>query len=379
MACIDHSAAFRALRTEWQALYAACADATPFNSWEWLFSWWQAYGATKALHLLTWRLDGELVGVAPLYSISEKTGIGTPAKVLRMVGDGSADSDYLGLLIRPDLRSAIMRELGDWLAAERRWDALALRELPETSFLPHFLCELAGRHKLALRTEHGRCAAVELPCTFEDFLRSRQPRFRTKVRSLLKKLAEGGLILEADAAPRDLRRRLRSLFALHQARWRSAGTAGVFDQAAKRIFYAHFVTRFARRGWLRFYSLRAGADYFAHQLCFGTDGVTYLLQEGFDVSDPSASYGQMLRAAVMRHLIENGERRYDFLGGFSRHKEDWGAKEGKSIHLLIARPRWRGWLYFNVPLWREQSASAVKRLLPEGAVRVLKRSKAAFS
>jgi CelD/BcsL family acetyltransferase involved in cellulose biosynthesis len=232
---------------------------------------------------------------------------------------------------------------------------------------------MAKKYDLLLRTEYGRCAAIELPRTFEEFLRSLRPRFRTKVRSVLKQLADRQLTFEADVAPKDLRRRLRSLFELHQARWRSVGSVGVFEQKAKRRFYALFATRFARKGWLRLYSLRCGDNYLAHQFCFGTKGTTYLLQEGFDASNPTSRYGQMLRAAVLRHLIGTGER-YDFLGGYSRHKEDWGATEGKTVHVTIARNCLRGRFYLKLPEWRDQSVSIAKRVLPRAVVRLIKRA-----
>ena len=375
--CIEDVDAFRALSGEWRRLHEACPDSTPFNSWEWLFSWWQAYGHGKHLCVLTCRLEGQLVGIAPVYLALERSGVGTSAWVMRILGDGSADSDYLSFLIHPDLRIAATSALCDRLATDNRWDVLALRELPESSLLPQSFHRIAESRKLCFRVEQGRCGGVELPGTFAEFLRSCQPRFRTKLRGLLRKLEQGDLAFETHVG--SLRRRLRSLFELHEARWRAAGTSGVFGQAAKRAFYAHFVPRFARRGWLRLYSLRFRDRYVAHQLCFGARGVTYLLQEGFDASEPSASYGQMLRAAVMRHLIENGETRYDFLGGFSRHKRDWGASSGKVVHLVIARRRWRGWLYFNLPLWRDQCAAVATRWLPAGAVRILKRAREAFS
>jgi CelD/BcsL family acetyltransferase involved in cellulose biosynthesis len=371
--CIEHSVGFRALAEEWGHLHDACRDSTLFNSWEWLFSWWQAYGRGKQLCLLTCRSDGQLVGIAPLYLIFERTGVGISARVMRLVGDGSADSDYLDFLVRPDMRTAVLSVLCERLVSDSRWDVLALRALPESSLLPAVFRRIAVRRKLSLRVEHALCAALKLPKTFNEFLQGRQPRFRTKLRALLKKLDKGDLQVDVHVAPGALRRRLRSLFALHQARWRGTGAQGVFNEPRKRNFYARFAPRFARRGWLRLYSLRCGESYLAHQLCFGAHGVTYLLQEGFDVSDPSASYGQMLRAAVMRHLIEQGGTRYDFLGGTSRHKQDWGAAEGKIVHLVVAQRRPRAWLYFNLPLWRDWSANAVKRWLPAPAVRMLKR------
>lgn len=379
MEYIDQTKAFFALRDDWAVLHAACPARTPFNSWEWLFSWWQAYGYGKQLRLLVCRSRGELVAVAPLYVATEKTAVGTAVRVLRMLGDGSADSDYLGFLLHPGFGGSAMAQICDLVARDDCWDAATLRELPESSLLPEGFGRTAEKHGLLSRLEHGRCGAVDLPKTFDEFLKARQPRFRTKLRSLLKRLEESGLAFETAVAPNQIRARLRSLYALHQARWQAAGVTGVFTEKAKRLFYAHFVPRFARRGWLRLYSLRDGDTYLAHQLCFGAEGITYLLQEGFDVSSASESYGQMLRAAVMRHLIENGEVRYDFLGGFSRHKQDWGAAEAKTVHLTLARPCWRGKLYFKLPLWREVSAQAAKQLLPSPAIRTLKRIRAALS
>lgn len=373
MQCIDDIAGFRALRNDWQVLFQSCPNMTPFNSWEWLFSWWQAYRGARQLRLLTWRTNRVLVGIAPLCLTSEKTNLGIECQVLRFVGDGSSDSDYLGCLIHPGAFTAVVQRLGEWLQASREWDALALRELPESSAWPEAVRNQADRFRFQFRVEYGQCGAVELPVSFEDFLQSRQSRFRTKLRSLLKKLDESSdLAFELSCEPGHLRGRLRSLFALHQKRWQDVGAPGVFGTASKRLFYAHFVPRFARRDWLRLYSLRKGVHYVAHQLCFAFDGITYLLQEGFDVSDKSASYGQMLRAAIMRELIQRGERRYDFLGGFSRHKDDWGATEGKTVHLVVARRQWRGSLYYSLPLWRERLVSEAKRVLPDAVVRGLK-------
>ncbi len=376
--CVEDDDRFRALKEEWANLHDACPDSTPFNSWEWLFSWWQTYGTAKQLCLVTCRLDGRLVGIAPLHLARERVAVGVSVCVMRMIGDGSADSDYLDFVIRPDVRSNVASVLCEWMVSDSRPDVLEFRELPQRSLLPPTFRRLAERRKLSLRVEHGLCGVVNLPKTFDEFLQSRQSRFRTKLRALLKKLDNGSFHVETQVAPRALRRRLRSLFALHQARWLGAGAQGVFSHRAKRDFYAHFVPRFARRGWLRLYSLRSGNSYLAHQLCFGLRGVTYLLQEGFDTSDRSASYGQMLRAAVMRHLIERGESRYDFLGGMAKHKQDWGAAEGKVAHLVVAQPRWRAWLYFQLPLWREQAAYIVKRWLPAPVVGILRRTQKVF-
>ena len=373
MACLADDESFRALETGWHELHDVCPDATPFNSWEWLRSWWQAYGEGRKLRLLVWRIDKTIVGIAPLYLVTEKSALGTNCNVLRFIGDGSYDSDHLGFLFHPSARSAIWQRFAAWLRTNHEWDALVLREITSQDWIVDELRAEAHRDALQYRVERSARSVMDLPESFDDFLKGRQARFRTKVRSLLRKLDQDRLVFETETEPRHLRKRVRSLYDLHQHRWTQAGGPGVFGSTSKRKFYAHFVPRFARRGWLRLYSLRNGDTYIAHELCFGGRGITYLLQEGFDARDQKASYGQMLRAAVVRHLIAHREVRYDFLGGVSKHKEDWGALEHETVHVVVARNNVRGWLYFNAPLWRERCAVAAKRLLPKPVIAGVRR------
>ena len=85
---------FAALEEEWEDLYHDSAQATPFQSWAWLYSWWESYGEDYELRLVTVR-DGRglLVGVAPL-----ATSIGLASASCSFVGTGP--TDYLDVLIR---------------------------------------------------------------------------------------------------------------------------------------------------------------------------------------------------------------------------------------------------------------------------------------
>ena len=370
--CIEASADLASLRPVWQALHDQDPRATPFTSWEWAMSWWQAYGGDRALRVLVFSDADAVVAIAPLFVGLERLPVGR-SRVLRLIGDGSHDSDHLGFVMRTGTEDRVEARLADWLRERPDWDALRVRELSEHSPLPAMLRRVADACRMKIAVDETPCSVLELPATFDAFLRERQARFRSKLRSLLRKVDDSSLVFETTVEPRELRARLRSLYRLHQQRWQAAGEPGVFGSRAKRVFYAHFVPRFARRGWLRLYSLRKDETYVAHQLCFGTAGVTYLLQEGFDVADPAASHGQALRAAVIRHLIAGHERVYDFLGGVSRHKEDWGSRQGRMIHLVMARNTWRGYLYFKLPLWRASLAPVVKRVVPRSILTRIRR------
>src|SRR5215211_89313 len=66
-AVVRDAQAFAALEEEWEELYRASPLSTPFQSWAWLFSWWEAYGEGYKLRLVTVRSsEGLLVGIIPL-------------------------------------------------------------------------------------------------------------------------------------------------------------------------------------------------------------------------------------------------------------------------------------------------------------------------
>jgi CelD/BcsL family acetyltransferase involved in cellulose biosynthesis len=365
-ACLVSTNDFSELEKKWDAFFEACSEATIFNSWEWLFSWWQAYAGQKKLRLLIWwnAEAAEIIGIAPLYLAIERVVAGIKCRVLRLIGDGSSDSDLLDFIIRPGYFNAVMADFGEWLTESNDWDVFVLNTVPAESRTPKAVQGIAKKWRMLYRCEDRVCGSTTLPSSFEIFLAERQPRFRTKLRSLLRKFEmDKQLVFENDSA--DLNRRLQSLYRLHHLRWRGKGREGVFEAKSKKLFYGFFVPRFTRKGWLRFYSLRNEHFYLAHQLCLGNNGRTYLLQEGFDLSDSSASYGQMLRCMVFRFLIEKGEKIYDFLGGYSNHKADWGAVQSKMKIAITARRNWRGEIYFRAPMWREKIASTAKRFVPE--------------
>jgi CelD/BcsL family acetyltransferase involved in cellulose biosynthesis len=55
-----------------------------------------------------------------------------------------------------------------------------------------------------------------------------------------------------------------------------------------------------------------------------------------------------LRAHILKHLIEQGVRNYDFLGGADAHKLSWGAQPGNYIDICFAKPFSRGSLHLHL-------------------------------
>jgi CelD/BcsL family acetyltransferase involved in cellulose biosynthesis len=94
VAVVENSKTFAALEREFDDHYRNSPLATPFQSWAWLYSWWEFYGEGYELRLVTVRDDKRLlVGLVPLM-LERETGFG------RLPWVGTGLSDYLDMLVR---------------------------------------------------------------------------------------------------------------------------------------------------------------------------------------------------------------------------------------------------------------------------------------
>jgi CelD/BcsL family acetyltransferase involved in cellulose biosynthesis len=63
---IEDALRFADLESEWKDLYQYCPLATPLQSWTWLYYWWENYGESYKLRIVTVWDDDLLVGIIPL-------------------------------------------------------------------------------------------------------------------------------------------------------------------------------------------------------------------------------------------------------------------------------------------------------------------------
>jgi CelD/BcsL family acetyltransferase involved in cellulose biosynthesis len=330
----------------WDSMVERCG-ASVFLTMEWLMPWWRHFRrAGDRLAILVARDGDDVIGLAPLTRRrSSAYGLGSVERV-GFIGDNSGDSEYLDFVIEPGRKKAVLTAFFDALG---RWDVAELRLLPRSSTSVPALLAVAAEQSWLTAEEGVPGSSVVLPDTWDGFLATLQPRFRGKVRSLLRRIPEEhDGVFEELAEEADLPDRLASLLELHQRRWRAEGQPGSFASAARRGFYAELSERLLARGWLRFTSLRLGDRWVAHEFSFEHLGRVYYLQQGYDTDCGKLSVGIALKAHVIREAIARGVREYDFLGGVAAHKEKWGAQPKQCVHLTLARPslraRWRLWL-----------------------------------
>lgn len=364
---IQSEADWRSLQPAWDALLRESASNTIFLSWEWVDAWWSAYGKSGELRILAAFDDHEVLrGIAPL-RLQTIRRYGQAVSALTFLGDGSNDSDYLDLIAASGHEEEVVASFyKHWANELNCGKVLLLNEIPETSRCLPFLRNLADNQGALWTETEVPCGTVPLPESWDQYLAQLRPRFRTKIRSVLRDL-EGRPEVQFGVcqSSEQVRAMLPIFFDLHTKRWVEDGKPGVFGWDQKREFYFALSERLLERGWLRFSWLKFNETVLACQYGFAYQSKYFLLQEGYEPASEHWNLGIGLRAWTIRSFIEEGLREYDFLGGrVLRHRSDWGAETKSSKKIQLADATYKNRLFCGGSEWEERARESVKRLVP---------------
>jgi peptidoglycan/xylan/chitin deacetylase (PgdA/CDA1 family)/CelD/BcsL family acetyltransferase involved in cellulose biosynthesis len=360
------------LRGSWNNLLGQSASRTIFLTWEWISAWWSAYGNSGELRILAAFDDGgELRGIAPLRE-QQVHQYGQTVTGLSFLGDGSIgsdfnDSDYLDFIVAPGYEEPVLEAfLTRWAESLDPGTVLLLNEIPETSPNLPVLQRMAESRGMHWSCTNVPCATVGLPANWNDYLQKLQPRFRTKIRSVLRNLENRGDVRFAFCEhPDELERLLPALFDLHTRRWARGGKPGVFGLNSKRDFYSRLSGLLLEMRSLRFSYLDWKGKILACQYGFIYQNTYSQLQEGYEPASEHWNLGVGLRAWSIREFLKEGLTEYDFLGGVSRHKSDWGAETKTSRRIVLACQNRKNLLFLNGPKWELAAKESVRKLVPE--------------
>lgn len=334
------------IRATWSNLVAQVPDLSVFLTPEWMFSWWRAYGENKELCvLLLTDPQAGIVGIAPLYRERQDFLGFTELRVLRFIGDGSADSDDLDFIVKPGYASAVATAVLNWMH-EAPWDVCQFNALSSKSKVLSLLDDALQGLGWKRAISNRPFTRVTLPETWALYLKQLSAKERQKTGIRLRRLQSRYKVsFRRCERPDELHAFLETLYALHQKRWEARGEPGSFSMAERRHFYEEMTRALLFRGWLGLWLLEMDDVPVAAQIGMHYGDGFYSLQEGFDPAYASDSVGYVLRSLVLRECIEKGVRFYDFLYGDQDSKQRWGADVGHYVDFYFARPASAGALY----------------------------------
>jgi len=325
---------FDAARVEWNRLVSRLDPPSPFQSWEWQHAWWRHFASPRSdrLHLLFFRREGELVGIAPYF---ERKRFGLAE--LRPLCWRDRITEHATLLFPPVDQEELLNVLWQWLAT-RRWTSAAVPQVPGEDSLP------AEARSQVVGVEEIVFEYLRLPASWEAFEAGLGGSLRGNLRYYPRLMIREGHSHSFAMArtAREVTAALPVLWGLHSAR-AAAPTANrhldYLKPARRRAFLLDVVPELAAQG-------RAGVGLFSMdgqvvsaQLWLEQDGVRYPYYSGFATSATRYSAGMLTTAEVLKDAVASGVTRVEFLRGANHFKSRWGTQTRVDTDVVLAPGR----------------------------------------
>lgn len=292
---VDTDRGLMALAADWQAAWARCPEATPFQSPHWLLPWWRVFGTGMPRVALERRGDA-IMGILPLYVLPGER------KALPI---GAGTTDYLdGLGDATHLLPAVVKRLaGDAV------DQIELIEAPPWS-------RSLGLPGVAW-SPSSPCPVLTLPDIPSGIRRKLRMNRNRADRA-------GGWAVEAATAD-TLEQSLDTLIRLHQDRWTAQGEPGVLADPAVLAFWRDAAPGLLAAGLMRLHVLRVGGVVAAAIMALLSPGRIYFYLSGYDTAQSFVSPGTLLLGAMLEQAVAEERTEAHFLRGQESYKYAWGA------------------------------------------------------
>ena len=304
---------FDSLASSWTDLRHRLNWSSTFLLPRWLKVWWQVFGEDSESYLFDVKQDRNIIGIAPLMVKEGKASF-----------IGSADvCDYMDFVVAPGKELAFFTAVLDKLKKDGIKE-LHLDSLRHDSTVMTCLVDLAkGKGYQVTLTRENVSLDLDLPSTWEEYLRTLTPKQRRETGRRFRRLEEEGdinyrVIENAEPEVLDI------FFKLMRV---SREDKAAFMTARMESFFRALAETMAEAKLLRFGILEISGKPVAAVMCFDYNNKVYLYNSGYDPEYGYLSVGLLSKLLSIKDSIERGRRCYDFLKGPEEYKYRLGGRE----------------------------------------------------
>jgi CelD/BcsL family acetyltransferase involved in cellulose biosynthesis len=329
------------LRPAWDALAQTDLRDGLFRTSAWCLPWMEHIQPEAQPFVVVVHDDeGALLGVAPLCKLKYRDH-GLSLNALSSAGREVVSGDFLDYIALPSARAQVYQAILDFLWEQRsEWELLVIGEVAEGGDLHHAVQAFSDKEELPLRTQEERvCPYIELPRTFEDYLRTISQKMRYEIRRDTRDLEKAGAQIEVFTEPQKVSENLHILIELHLAHWQRVNQPGNMGRRGFPEFLRQFCAEPPAGACPRLYILKYDQKPAAAVIVFWFGENVSFYQTGWDPDSQVArlSPGMVLVARSIKDAIENEFRYYDFLRGDETYKCRLTKASRRTVTLLLAR------------------------------------------
>ncbi len=320
----------------WSALLSQATDANAQLTHEWLSTYWEVFGDSQRLSLLTLRDGGMIVGIAPLAVATVIGKAGIKLRKLTFVGDGL--TDYHDLLIATGKREEALRALFEFIVNHtNEWDAIHFRNVRGDSLnLPVLRRLFEHTSSTVVARINIRSPYISIDRTWADYCGTLGKNLKSDVRRRLNQLhrmgrAEFVRLHEVD----DVAATLDIIKSIHVKCRQARGDVSSYTDERRFRFASLILQRFSERQWLDLVFLKLDGRVIAYYLGFAYDNVVYFWNTGFDPEFSVVSPGKLLLHHWIQDSFAQGYRAFDFMVGEEPYKLQWTSSTRPNYELFV--------------------------------------------
>jgi len=321
---------------EWDRLLTASTIASPFLLYGYQSAWWSFLGGGEwenaALNIVAAREDGELVGIAPLFTTNDNEG-----EEVHFVGSLEI-SDYLDFIVSADRADAFIRGVLDHIhTGSGHAPKFVLCNIADNSPTIAVLNELSRENSWDILVENAyHTPAIELADTWEDYLSGIDKKQRHEIRRKIRR-AEGAeednvswYFVDPQAGLDKAIPEFTRLMAFDPDK-EAFLTEKMRGQMDAIMRWA------ADEGILQLSFLTINGENVAGYLCFDHAGQIWVYNSGFNPNSQYYSPGWVLLSYLIQDAIEKHRTHFDFMRGDEKYKYRFGAQDSFVMKAFIQR------------------------------------------
>jgi CelD/BcsL family acetyltransferase involved in cellulose biosynthesis len=310
---------------DWRRLLSTSGEDDVFLTPEWQQSWWETMGAERKPVFLEARIQGRVVGIAPLMLSTR----GRVKKWRKLEFASTGPSDRLGILAE-DGRADVQTAIWTYVMEQRWWDVLELRDMIKGG-----PTEVATRTVLVDAERGGEvCPYISLNGSYSDFLDSLTRDIRHNVSRYSKRLDEIGAKFKVIGKEQESKQALADLVLVNSERWKETGT-GPFKDPGMIRFLERVIDRFSGQNTVAFHGIWLGETPIAIVMGFFYRNRYLYYIPGFNPEYSRFSPGTVMHAKIIEDSLSRGMKEVDFLRGGESHKYKYGALERDNVHVRM--------------------------------------------
>jgi len=331
----------------WQSLLARSNADPLFNSWAWMYGWWQHHCRSLKAQLRLGAIynDDVLVGLVPMYMRQVMHRGVVPGWRIEMMGSAWRESaavfsEYSDIVADKAYASDVVDIVANSLNADKRWTDFVVPNTDTNSLLTRLVRDRLPAQYYVRETDPMTAYVAKLPEKFEQYVHELDGGVRRKVWNHRSKLTSPELRVRSG----DVEEFFDQMNSLHEKRWGHRHYEGV-----PRQLHLQFAHAAAKSRQLRLSELRVGGEIVSLMYNIRIGRKEYNLQSAFDGSRfPGISLGYLHLGYAMESACAEGVTEFDLLGGSGKsrdYKKDFKTITTQLVSFQTIRSGVLAWLY----------------------------------